>query len=390
MKAKPKTEGFMMESVLEENEAFNMSKADMKFASEISPSEIIGYGKFEFQNKIIYIGFYKQRGQHKFRHGKGKLIHPTKNPTVNRGEESYEGDWVEDKMQGFGIYNYSSGDIYEGEFNNNKHEGFGKYFFSDGSKYEGEWLDHKMHGSGQYTDINNITWVGEFRNGEYVSKEQARLKEEKRIDKKVQTIKLNFRKFLNIWENQLKICTKKNYKEVLGDYFADNNRMSQYVVGPYPKVEERSQEEWTSIIMFLKENLTRLIVNVAKNNQKLSFFEKKRLLTNQLQEDLSSGQLIEIIFEGTPATVSNFSVNKEADKTKLAPPKQGAQASKEKKDVIGDLPKQNLATASQLPILENCTVEFAIAYCKEFEKWLLVHFELMPIKLNATTISIKP
>ena len=32
--------------------------------------------------------------------------------------------------------------------------GYGKYFYSDGGVYEGEWVDGKMHGRGLYTFAN--------------------------------------------------------------------------------------------------------------------------------------------------------------------------------------------------------------------------------------------
>lgn len=54
------------------------------------------------------------------KHGYGKLTIPT---IEDMPVESYEGDWHEDKMQGFGIYHYPDGSIYHGEWKDNKHSG---------------------------------------------------------------------------------------------------------------------------------------------------------------------------------------------------------------------------------------------------------------------------
>ena len=85
---------------------------------------------------------------------------------------------------GFGIYHYSNGDVYEGDWKNNMQHGRGKYYFTDGFTYEGEWKEHQIHGTGKYLDLKKFGFFGEFRDGNYFSKEQAKLKEEKWINKK--------------------------------------------------------------------------------------------------------------------------------------------------------------------------------------------------------------
>ena len=36
---------------------------------------------------------------------------------------------------------YAKGEVYEGEWKNNRANGFGYYQYSNGCKYEGQWLD---------------------------------------------------------------------------------------------------------------------------------------------------------------------------------------------------------------------------------------------------------
>ena len=45
------------------------------------------------------------------------------------------------------IIKYSS---YEGDFRNNDIEGFGTYIWGDGRKYVGLWKDNKMDGKGEF------------------------------------------------------------------------------------------------------------------------------------------------------------------------------------------------------------------------------------------------
>lgn len=43
----------------------------------------------------------------------------------------------------------SAGDYYEGEWLNDKANGFGTYVYSDGVKYVGQWVNDKQHGEGR-------------------------------------------------------------------------------------------------------------------------------------------------------------------------------------------------------------------------------------------------
>lgn len=254
--------------------------------------ELTAYGNFEFQNQIKYVGYYKQLTTGvKIRQGKGKLIHPY---TSEFPEEYYEGDWKEDKMEGFGVYQYSNGDVYEGEWKDNLHQGYGKYLFTDGSRYEGEWKEHRMHGSGKYWDINNVNWAGEFRDGCYISKDQARLKEEKRILKKINKIKEAPMLFFKNWEETFVKVDKKNMKEILSPFFAKLESMGIYVKENYPKLEDKTADKWNEAFKFAFNMNNNANINVPKSANELIFLDKNSLLCPQLQEDLSSGQVVEV------------------------------------------------------------------------------------------------
>ena len=55
------------------------------------------------------------------------------------------------KMNGKGRFTYKDGKWYEGEYVNDKKEGYGVYFW-DSKTYEGEWKAGKMHSTGWLTN----------------------------------------------------------------------------------------------------------------------------------------------------------------------------------------------------------------------------------------------
>ena len=71
----------------------------------------------------------------------------------------YEGDWVNDKVKGYGKIIFSeNGDYYEGQIDNNIINGKGILYNKKGMvKYEGLWINNEYQGYG-----NNINENREF------------------------------------------------------------------------------------------------------------------------------------------------------------------------------------------------------------------------------------
>ena len=60
--------------------------------------------------------------------------------------------------------NHSKGISIEGEFNNDKREGYGKYTYKNGNYYIGEWLNDKKKGKGiVYNKKNCILYRGNYK-----------------------------------------------------------------------------------------------------------------------------------------------------------------------------------------------------------------------------------
>ena len=64
----------------------------------------------------------------------------------------FYGQWKSNDMHGHGIYIYADGIRYDGDYQNDKKEGYGIYIWTDGRRYEGWWHKGKQHGLGTYTD----------------------------------------------------------------------------------------------------------------------------------------------------------------------------------------------------------------------------------------------
>ena len=90
---------------------------------------------------------------------------------------SYDGDWVDNKKHGFGVYKLSNGEIYVGEWKFGKRHGKGVNTWGSGSawagdSYDGDWVDGKKHGWGNYRFADDPEleeydgeWVDDERTG---------------------------------------------------------------------------------------------------------------------------------------------------------------------------------------------------------------------------------
>ena len=55
--------------------------------------------------------------------------------------------------------------MYEGEYLNDKKHGFGVYTWADGRQYHGMWKDGKQHGEGKYILPSGVQRRGEWKDG---------------------------------------------------------------------------------------------------------------------------------------------------------------------------------------------------------------------------------
>ena len=90
------------------------------------------------------------------RHGHGAEEMP--------GQWRFEGEFYDNKRNGFGKLICTDGEIYEGEWKDDKKHGYGKRTFVSGSRYDGEWADGLRCGKGIYFNAKSgVTYDGEWK-----------------------------------------------------------------------------------------------------------------------------------------------------------------------------------------------------------------------------------
>jgi serine/threonine protein kinase len=84
-------------------------------------------------------------------------------------ELKYEGELVENKMNGSGSFYLDNGDIYIGQFEQDKINGFGTVYYKNGDKYTGQFKENQIDGKGTFyynnERIKGDKYIGELKNG---------------------------------------------------------------------------------------------------------------------------------------------------------------------------------------------------------------------------------
>ena len=134
------------------------------YEGEWSEGKFHGQGKEAYPDGRVYEGQFSQ-GQ---KQGSGKMIYQKKPGCRARG--FYEGEWANDKFNGFGKEGLPNGNIYEGYFKDGQRHGEGlmEYVKVPGSvadgKYQGDWVEGKYNGRGKEKYKNGNVYEGQFKN----------------------------------------------------------------------------------------------------------------------------------------------------------------------------------------------------------------------------------
>ncbi|XP_032896455.1 radial spoke head 10 homolog B-like isoform X1 [Amblyraja radiata] len=120
-----------------------------------------GWGVRRYKSGNVYDGEWKNFT----RHGEGTMSWISTN-------EEYTGQWENGIQHGFGNHTwflkrvlgtqYPLRNQYVGEFVKGVRQGHGKFFYASGAMYSGEWLANKKHGFGTFLFKNGRTFEGEF------------------------------------------------------------------------------------------------------------------------------------------------------------------------------------------------------------------------------------
>ena len=132
--------------------------------------------KLYYDNGYVYEGEYLNSRKHGFgiyykRRGNGDMYIGDYSNNLYHGKGYYKwtngskifGDWQMGVLNGIGVVVKNNGDIYSGEFLNDKPNGNGIYIYSNKNRYEGEFLNGIKHGKGVIY-VNNGKYVCQFDN----------------------------------------------------------------------------------------------------------------------------------------------------------------------------------------------------------------------------------
>lgn len=114
-----------------------------------------GYGKFTWGDGNSYEGDFvnnniEGKGTYKWKDGR-----------------RYTGLWKDNKMNGYGVLDWPDGKRYDGNYLEDKKHGRGTFYWPNGHKYEGEWAVGKQHGQG-YLSKNGQRKLYQWENGKRV------------------------------------------------------------------------------------------------------------------------------------------------------------------------------------------------------------------------------
>ena len=156
---------------IEENkkEDININNNQIKIFENGRYEGIIINEKREIKGVMIYNNGAKYEGEWKDnkKHGKGIFISSHYLNCENNPGLKYDGEFFNDKFDGYGKVVYSNGDKYEGEWKNNKQHGRGTLINFTGTKFEGEWLNGKIEGIGKYYMNNGDIYEGHFSDNKF-------------------------------------------------------------------------------------------------------------------------------------------------------------------------------------------------------------------------------
>ena len=122
-----------------------------KFIGEFLEDRVWGFGILHHDDGDEYMGYWDNDKQNGF--GMEKWPRNTQ----------FEGEYLDGNKEGVGILNIEDKGTFQGEMKNGNINGVGKFIFSDGRTYEGEFSDNKMEGFGIIKWPDGKIFVGEFR-----------------------------------------------------------------------------------------------------------------------------------------------------------------------------------------------------------------------------------
>ena len=124
----------------------------------IYTGNIKNFKKEGFGREECFDYIYEGNFHNNMKNGKGEI-------KMIKSGDNYEGEFVNDKITGYGKYIWDNHHQYIGYFLDGEMNGKGKYKWPDGSEYEGEYVNNKREGKGKFKWNSGAFFEGNFHNG---------------------------------------------------------------------------------------------------------------------------------------------------------------------------------------------------------------------------------
>lgn len=120
-----------------------------------------GFGLKYVDNELVYVGMFNKS----MYNGVGTLYITDKSKYSDKfvSKDCYYGNFVDDKMDGYGVYYHNGNILYKGMYKNNLKNGYGELYLYSNIEYRGNFINDKKHGKGKdYNNYGNIIYEGDF------------------------------------------------------------------------------------------------------------------------------------------------------------------------------------------------------------------------------------
>ena len=136
-----------------------LNNADGVYIGQINSSngELEGRAVFFWNNGIKYIGYFSKNEPN----GKGFIVDKNNKLIFN-------GNFINNNKNGYGILKYGNGDQYKGNFSNDKLEGNGEYHFSNGDTWDGVFQNNMKNGIGIMIKQNGDIFLTQYENDNFL------------------------------------------------------------------------------------------------------------------------------------------------------------------------------------------------------------------------------
>ncbi len=132
-------------------------KNEKTYEGEFVNGKLEGIGKVTQKNQAVLIGQWKNG----LMEGRGEIVFPKRPSDPQR--EHYIGNFKSDKPSGAGVYTYRTGTVYTGNFVEGKEEGQGTKRHEDGSVYTGSFKNDNRDGKGVLKYYDASVYEGDFK-----------------------------------------------------------------------------------------------------------------------------------------------------------------------------------------------------------------------------------